>query len=76
MLTLIFALFGIIALLIVVALLIEYFPGRNRRDRGGSGAYWGLPEVYDHDGPDHHHNDNDNDNDGGWLDGGDFDAGD
>lgn len=65
MLTLILVLFGIIALLIVVAIAIEYFPGRSRRNRS-SGTYWEVPDITDHDGPDF------GSDDGGWFDGGDF----
>ncbi|QDU76497.1 hypothetical protein Pan97_35470 [Bremerella volcania] len=70
MLTLIFVLFGLIAVLIVVALLIEYFPGRTRRDRRGSGTYWDGPDLIDHDHSDHSYDNGD----GGWFDGGDVDV--
>lgn len=76
MLNYILLLFAIFAALIVVAVAIDYFPGRNRRRRRGSGGFWNTPELYDHDVPDHRHHHDDNDG-GGWFDGGgDFDAGD
>jgi len=61
---------GLIAVLMVVALLVEYFPGRNRRRRGSHSE---VPFMLDSDFSDHRHGD---DNDGGWFDGGDCDDGD
>ncbi|PQO27478.1 hypothetical protein C5Y96_18250 [Blastopirellula marina] len=70
MFTLIFVLFGIIAVLAFVAFLIEYFPGRTRRRNRGSGTFWEAPYLIDNDPPDFSHDDND----GGWFDGGDVDV--
>lgn len=70
MFTLLFVLFGIFAVLIVVALLIEYFPGRTRRRNRDSNAHWNAPFIIDSDTPDF----SQNDGDGGWFDGGDVDV--